>query len=690
MGRVTSVLLVSSAVVVATSAMVVFVAGDYLWSGAEDPVNGSAVNTAVPVGSAPKDLASGASQVGYTPMPEGATYVRVWDLGKKYTYKHYWPTEQWADRANWTQVPYGQEENYEFQGDCMLEGPNFWVSLHSSTNDACFLYNKVDQWGTPSRHNEMYRSYDGPDGLRTYCSGYEYNKIIRNEIGDIIVESATRVRYRKNWPDFPVQIVNRYRVQACKPWLEIYPITMASEQGMHGESRIHISPDSLSGGQDFLADSWKNPPSQSVYHPHTSRMLLDLIMDDDCIWAMMWKTVGKIPPSSHPYYNTRSRSDNCSGGYPAGWQRIGEGTSPLIFTAPFVKYRDEKMVIGVLRIGHWHYQKINAAVQANQDYTGQFRYAYQRRVTGSPFSPGGRWWPMYPGKWRMIGRINGQYYTQEKTVTQADVGQSNFTFHCPAAGTLEYIVFYLYDRTDQTPRNLHTLMDIYRTGALEMVTEPAGRYVFYNNSSFDGNDSSANANDDNAVATDKTALLPGRTATFANYTSYSRGINGIMVDIPNLPTTPEIAAEDFTFKAGNDNYPDQWPAASVPSSVTVRRGAGVGGSDRITIIWADNAIRKQWLQVTVKSNIATGLARPDVFYFGNAVGDSGNDTTNTAVTTMDEMRARLDPHKSKLNPAGIENPHDYNRSGAVNTMDEMISRLNTTTLLDDLSLITAP
>ena len=116
----------------------------------------------------------------------------------------------------------------------------------------------------------------------------------------------------------------------------------------------------------------------------------------------------------------------------------------------------------------------------------------------------------------------------------------------------------------------------------------------------------------------------------------------------------------------------------------------MGGSDRITIIWSDGAIKKQWLRVTVKTTGATGLVFPDVFYFGNAVGDSGNSTTNTVVNTMDEMRARLDPHKTKLNPAGIENHHDYNRSGAVNTMDEMIARLNTTTNLNDLDLITAP
>ena len=61
-----------------------------------------------------------------------------------------------------------------------------------------------------------------------------------------------------------------------------------------------------------------------------------------------------------------------------------------------------------------------------------------------------------------------------------------------------------------------------------MASSVVGRYIFYSNSKFDA------ASDDNAIATDKQALLPGQTATFANYTSYSQGINGIMVDIAGL------------------------------------------------------------------------------------------------------------------------------------------------------------
>ena len=64
-----------------------------------------------------------------------------------------------------------------------------------------------------------------------------------------------------------------------------------------------------------------------------------------------------------------------------------------------------------------------------------------------------------------------------------------------------------------------------------------GRHVFYNNSAYDATD------DDDAIATDKVALLPGETATFANYTSYARGINGLMVDVTDLSGTPTAAEQ---------------------------------------------------------------------------------------------------------------------------------------------------
>ena len=48
-------------------------------------------------------------------------------------------------------------------------------------------------------------------------------------------------------------------------------------------------------------------------------------------------------------------------------------------------------------------------------------------------------------------------------------------------------------------------------------------------------------------------MLPDQTAaTFANYTSYSRGINGVMVDIGDRLATGDITEADFVFWAFTD------------------------------------------------------------------------------------------------------------------------------------------
>lgn len=48
------------------------------------------------------------------------------------------------------------------------------------------------------------------------------------------------------------------------------------------------------------------------------------------------------------------------------------------------------------------------------------------------------------------------------TVTAAQTAATSLTFDSPATGTLEYALFYLYDRTEETPQGLFTPMDIWR------------------------------------------------------------------------------------------------------------------------------------------------------------------------------------------------------------------------------------
>ena len=193
-----------------------------------------------------------------------------------------------------------------------------------------------------------------------------------------------------------------------------------------------------------------------------------------------------------------------------------------------------------------------------------------------------------------------------------------------------------------------------------------GRHVFYNRSRFDGYDAEAANSDDGAVAADKGALLPGQAAGFANVTSYTRGINGIMVDVRGLPGDGGLTADDFAFRRRGGGA-SSWADAPPPSAVFVRPGAGAGGSDRITRVWPDHAIRNAWLEVTLKANDRTGLASADVFTFGNLAGETGDAGTPFVVSTADVLSVR-----SRLRtpaPAQITNRYDFDRDGRVNVLD---------------------
>lgn len=212
-----------------------------------------------------------------------------------------------------------------------------------------------------------------------------------------------------------------------------------------------------------------------------------------------------------------------------------------------------------------------------------------------------------------------------------------------------------------------------------------GRHVFYNNSGYDGNDAGINSADDTAIATDKSAYLPGNgTATSDSVTSYSRGINGVMVDIADLPGS--ISLNDFQFKMSDtqfnvNNIPSTWTAAPTPTAFSVRPGAGLGGTDRVEIVWADGAMQDRWLEVTVEGNDAaggfnsmTGLLDSDIFYFGNKIGDtfSGGLLGVFNVDSTDEVETR---DNQGIN-IDITNLWDFNRDFSIDATDQIITRSN--------------
>ena len=151
-----------------------------------------------------------------------------------------------------------------------------------------------------------------------------------------------------------------------------------------------------------------------------------------------------------------------------------------------------------------------------------------------------------------------------------------------------------------------------------------------------------------------------------------------MVDVEDAVETP--SAGDFIFKVGRETKPATWANAPAPTSVTVRLGAGVDGSDRVTIIWPDNAIANQWLEVTY-------APAADVFYFGSVIGETGTVEGDTEVTPTDEIDVRAEATSIAAGSASISNPADFNRDKKVGPTDALISRNNGTNSATAVPLI---
>ncbi|MGD9723367.1 MAG: hypothetical protein AB7O59_19105 [Pirellulales bacterium] len=173
-------------------------------------------------------------------------------------------------------------------------------------------------------------------------------------------------------------------------------------------------------------------------------------------------------------------------------------------------------------------------------------------------------------------------------------------------------------------------------------------------------------------------------ALYENLTNYSRGINGIMIDLSAGGLHGSITANDFIFKVGANNLPTSWNPAPAPTAITVRTGAGVSGSDRVEITWADGAIKNQWLEVLVLATVNTGLSATDAFFWGNRIGDTGSPTATSFTTTTADAATVL---AGGLGSAGgITNVRDIDKSNTITVAGDRAATLGNIGALNRLAV----
>jgi parallel beta-helix repeat protein len=223
--------------------------------------------------------------------------------------------------------------------------------------------------------------------------------------------------------------------------------------------------------------------------------------------------------------------------------------------------------------------------------------------------------------------------------------------------------------------------------ATPFVTPVVGGHFFYNNSAYDGHDPAANPSDDGAIAPDKHPLLtrtqPQTIPLPANYTTYAKGINGIMLDVAGAAAGPPLSAADFNFVIEEAVRQDtrltsRTRPAPAPSAITVRPGAGANGSDRVTITWTDGAIRNAWLRVTY---LRTDPANRTTWSFGNLAGNSAEWGFPPGPAARQYVRvnaldlAAMRAHLTSAT-ADLANRYDHNRDGRVDLLDFAVVRNN--------------
>ncbi len=207
------------------------------------------------------------------------------------------------------------------------------------------------------------------------------------------------------------------------------------------------------------------------------------------------------------------------------------------------------------------------------------------------------------------------------------------------------------------------------TGAIYRISanaEVVGRNLFYNQSGFDGDNAAINSADARAIAPDKTAYLPGDgLAVFNNVSSYSRGINGIMIDVDGAGNHAAIGAGDFTFKmstGNNQNQPQGWSPAPRPPAC--RFPSAAAWADPIVSRSPGPAARLPIVGWKLKCSLPPTRAWPPATFSSGAAGSA-----MPTATFGRPMGTRVLHRTIPATVRPVTDRFDFDRSGSITNAD---------------------
>jgi hypothetical protein len=372
-------------------------------------------------------------------ITQAAVEVKIWDTGKAYTEEGPMGNAM-KDKANWAQVPY-DEIDLKPRGDLMLEGDSFYLFLFTNKDDSVDLMAKMGK--EIYKPNEIYKVHQDERGRRNFGHGTMWIKILKNTPDEIIVKHAGEGQ-KDGQP-----VVTTYRILAGKPWLEVRPVVRVNQQGMHGKSRMcafvkpvsRLSRGEGKEGEDFILDSKREPFTEEVNFPAPEGAIGIINFnrgyrgDYDFMWFMTFPPGTEKHPLTYlgfhadPFWEDPPRPD---------WPSVGAQYAYLDKGGVFISVLNDK--------DNWKREDVRREIQGGETYTTEFKAPYA-------------------GKWKMVARLENRFV---HSIVEMDTGQS-FTFkpptrlnYDPPRWNLDYLLMYLWDRTDKTPKSLWTPMDVYR------------------------------------------------------------------------------------------------------------------------------------------------------------------------------------------------------------------------------------
>jgi hypothetical protein len=223
-----------------------------------------------------------------------------------------------------------------------------------------------------------------------------------------------------------------------------------------------------------------------------------------------------------------------------------------------------------------------------------------------------------------------------------------------------------------------------------LFAQVTARHVFYNSSYYDNNnvgiDPGTGAKTDSAaIDTTKSPLMvDGGVSTFANWTGYTKGLNGLIYDVEAPTVDPQ--ASDFTFTNLTRTGATASAVSPSASSMIVLQAAGPR-KVRMIFTFADNSLKNTWLQVDIGTGF--GLAAAETHYWANAAGEVniGNSATNILTDSADELAIKAHPTTS-LNRSLVTDPYDITKNSTADATDQLYVRANKTSSLNCVKSIT--